>query len=274
MNDSRRPPFAVLPRNAAAAVLREAATDVVAERRARIGSEFHGQQAGVPGFGEAPVLVHEPGGAVVHDLLHPAFSIFEKMDRVLPEEGWFDPDLNPQSPIQFQLGAFKVPSGQALWLFDYQFQVYRPSGVDPGDFIPAAPGRFSNQLGFDVTVSGRREGNLSFQLVPQAVSLTRQAFAPPTGTGARTADQFARAAAGSFASTASPGNSLLPVRPNMQGPRGMPFTFVVGEGSVVALNVVIFKTVRAPISAIEGRQAGYLIQTNESDALINRVRPR
>lgn len=272
MNRSSNAPFEMLTRSAATAVVRDAQSDFRA-RQQRLATEFQGQQAGVPGFGVQPTLTHEPGGAVVHELLHPAFTIFERLERVLPDESWFDPDLNPRSPQQFQLGSFKVPAGQALWLFDYQFQVYRPSGVDPGDFLPAAPGRFSNQMGFDVTVSGRREANLSYQLAPQAVSLTRQAFDPPTGFAARF-DQFNRAAAGTFASTASAGNSLLPVRENMMGPRGMPFTFVVSEGSEVALNVVIFNTVRAPIAAIEGRVAGYLLQTNASSSLLNRVRPQ
>lgn len=269
----KAPPFTVVSRAAAAAVVRDAQGEIKS-RQQRIASEFQGQQAGPPGLGEPPTLTHEPGGAVVHDLLHPAFTIHETLDRVLPEGGWFDPDLSPQRPVQFQLGAFTVPKGQSLWLFDYQFQIYRPSGVDPGDFLPAAPGRFSNQIGFDVTVGGSRNASLSLQLAPQPVSLARQAFAPPIGFDAATQDQFNRASAGNFASTASPGNSLLPVRPNVMGPRGMPFTLVAGEGSVVALNVVIFNTVRSPISTIEGRQAGYLIATNTSTALLNRVRPR
>ena len=81
-------------------------------------------------------------------------------------------------------------------------------------------------------------------------------------------------AARTFASTASPGTSLLPRRPGVQGPRGGPFTFVVDEGASIGLNVVIFNALTSPIAAIGGRLAGYLIHTNLSSALLQRVRPR
>lgn len=232
-----------------------------------------GQEAGVPGMGRAPALQHQPGGRVVQDLLHPSFSIFEQLYRVLPEEGWFSPLVSPTTPVQFQLGAFEVPRNQALWLTDYEFSVYRPSGVDPGDFVQAAQGRFSNVLGFDITISGQRDANLSYQLDPVPVVLQRQEFEAPIGNP-RSPAAFNRAAANSFASTAGPGTSLLPVRRQTQGPEGGPFTFVVGEGSQVALNCVIFNTVPSPLSAIQGRHAGYLLHQNVSEALLNRIRPR
>jgi hypothetical protein len=261
------PPFQVVPRQAARSLMREI--------QGRSESEYFGQEAGTPGQGEAPSLVQMPGGRTIDELLHPSFSIFEQLYRALPEEGWFDPNVSPTSPVQFQLGAFEVPKNQALWLFDYEFSVFRPSGVDPGDFVEAARGRFSNVMGFDVTLSGQRKGNLSYQLDPAPVGLTRQEFEAPIGTSRpAAAAAFNRARANSFASTASPGTSLLPVRPNTQGPRGGPFTFIVGEGSQVALNCVIFNTVTAPLAAIQGRQAGYLVHQNLSESLLNRVRPR
>jgi hypothetical protein len=235
-----------------------------------------GQDAGLPGMGPAPSLVHEPGASVLaQKILHPGFRIFEREFRVLPDEGWFSPLLTPRRPVEFQLGAFIVPASTSLWLTDYQFQVYRPSGVDPGDFVPAESGRFSNQLGFDITVGGgRRPGNLSYQLDPEPVLQGRPEFEPPIGVRGRPADAFNNAAARSFASTASPATSLLPARPNVQGPRGGPFTFVVDEGTAVALNVVIFNTIRSPIAAIGGRVAGWLLSTTMSAALLSRVRPQ
>ncbi len=241
-------------------------------------TESQGQQAGVPGFGEAPELVHEPGGDLLTSLQHPVFTTFERLRRKLPEEGWFSPNLNPRNPISFAIDAFTVPENMALWLFDYQFSVFRPSGVDPGDFILAEDGRFSNQLGFDINIGGRRPGNLSYQLDPSPVTLARPGFEPPIGTPVGvvppTTGRFDSSAANSFAATTNVGTSLLPARPNVQGARDKPFTFIVGQGGTVALNCVIFNTVRAPLSAIEGRQAGYLIHINTSTALLNRVRPR
>jgi hypothetical protein len=234
-----------------------------------------GQEAGTPGQGAPPSLVHAPGGALVEGLLHPSFSILERLYRVLPDEGWFSPAVSPTRPIQFELGSFLVPENQSLWLFDYEFTVFRPSGVDPGDFVAAAAGRFSNVMGFDVTISGSRASNLAYGLDPAPVSLTRQAFAaPPSPFGPTPTADFNRAAVNSFASTASPGTSLLPVRSTVQGPRDAPFTLVARQGSQVSLSCVIFNTVTAPIAAIQGQLAGYLLHTNLSESLLNRVRPR
>lgn len=245
-------------------------------------STFEGQQAGVPGMGPGPEVRHEPAGGVFKEFLHPAFTIMEFLRRSLPEEGWFNSKVNPRNPIQFQLGSFTVPQGLTLWLFDYEYRVLRNSGVDPGDFIPAETGRYSNQIGFDLTLNGRRDANLSLQLDPQSSSLSRQEFEqsggtvassifglPPTPTSA-----FERATANSFASTAGAGTSLLPNRPNKFGPRGGPWTLVAVEGTQVSMNVVIFNRIRSPLAAVEGRLGGYLIQRQVSSSLIQRVRPR
>lgn len=260
------------------------AREASAEQRHRseqVATEFFGQQAGVPGMGPEPTLWHEPVGAALAELLHPAFNIQEREFRVLPEQGWFSPGVNPRNPIEFQFGAVEVPKNQVLWLLDYQFQVFRPSGIDPGDFVVAAPGRFSNQIGFDINVRGRRTSNLSYQLDPQPVPQGRPEFERPTGGGGGAvgigpgaSDPFTASAARSFASTASPGTSLLPRRPNVMGPRGAPFTIVVGQEASVSLNGVIFNSLTAPIAAISARAAGWLLHTNLSSALLARVRPR
>jgi hypothetical protein len=278
--DHLKPPAAirVLPSNAvrsAAAALAAEARSEQQQRTERLRTEFFGQQAGVPGMGEAPTLTHEPGASVIaQKLLHPSFSIFEREFRSLPEQGWFSSVVSASRPVEFQLGAFTVPKDQELWLTDYQFQVYRPSGLDPGDFVVAAPGRFSNQIGFDINVRGKRTSNISYQLDPQPVALGRADFGAPIGSDDPNPGAFDSAAARSFASTTSAGTSLLPRRPNVQGPRGGPFTFVVGQGAAVSLNVVIFNSITSPLAAIGGRMAGWLLHTNLSSALIQRVRPR
>jgi len=259
----------VLPRGNAQAALQEGLREF-AQHGA---SEFAGQEAGPVGMGPAPPLVHQPGNGVISRLLHPAFVIQERVWRSLPEEGWYNASLQPERPIEFQLGSFKVPAGMALWLFDYEFSVARLSGLDPGDFVIAEDGRFANQMGFDLTISGSRKADIVYQLDPSPVSLTREEFNPPPNARP-VAAQFDRARAGSFASTASPGTALLPARRQMQGPSNGPFTFIAKEGDEVALNCVIFNTLRSPLAFIEGREAGYLIHDSVSEALLNRVRPR
>jgi len=238
-----------------------------------------GQDAGVPGMGEPPALVHEPGLSVMRRLLHPVFTPFEFLRRIQPKDGWFSPTVDPQHPVQFQLGSFTVPQNQLALVMDYEFAVYRPSGIDPGDFVRAANGRFSNQMGFDVTIDGVRPANTSFQLVPQPAPVARQQFEPPfiapsAGAGPAQNEAFVRARANSFAATAGPGTAMLPLRPNVLGPRSGPFTFIADQSSQVALACVIFNRLRSPISCVEGRLAGFLIETQVANAILNRVRPR
>jgi len=266
--------FQAVPRGSAVAALVSEAQSEQTQRDSRQNSSTQGQQAGVAGMGPAPELFHQPGGNILLNLQHPAFTTVEKLFRAQPEEGWFDPDLSPESPVFFQLGAYKVPKGMTLWLFDYEGTVYRPSGVDPGDFIEAERGRFSNQLGFDLTIEGNRQGDISYQLIPQPVQVGNMSFDPPIGDPRQPANVFNRASSGSFASTAGVGTSLMPPRRAVQGAEGMPFTFIVGQGASVEITCVIFNTVRSPLAAIQGRLAGYTINNQFSSALLNRMRPR
>jgi len=240
---------------------------------AKESKQIHSREAGPPGMGPAPEKVHEPGGDVIRRLKHPVFTTFERQWSKLPQEGWFSPNVNPSSPIIFELGSFTVPSDQALWLFDYEFWVARPSGIDAGDFQRAEAGRFSNQMGFDLTIGGNRPSDLMYELDPQPVVLDRSAF-EPTVSRVASAGAFNRSAAATFALTAGPGTALLPVRRAVQGPENYPFTFVVGQGRVVALSCVIFNRIRAPLAAVFGRIAGYRLGYTMSEALVNRVRPQ
>jgi hypothetical protein len=218
-------------------------------------------------------LFHEPGTNVAREFQHPSFTTFEEMYRALPEDSWFDPQVSPSRPVQFQLGAFKVPRDQFLWIYDYEFKIYRQSGLDPGDMVPAEAGRFNGNLGFDVTLSGRRVSHLLYQLDPVPVQLNPQTFDRPAGQAANVA-QFNRSTAQSFAATASPGLSLLPVRRERQGSTVSPFTMIARPNDSLGLSVVIFRTITSPITAIEGRAMGYLISSAVGNALIERLRPR
>lgn len=218
-------------------------------------------------------MVEAAGAAVLSELGHPAFGLYEELYRALPDGAWFDPSVSPSSPIQFELGAFVVPSGQNLWLFDYEFSVFRQSGVDPGDIMRAEDSRFSAVLGFDINFSGRRDAHLLYQLDPMPTQRQRPTFDPRIGQPQQ-GDAFNRSAFQSFAANASPGTSLLPARPNTQGPRNGPFTLIAVEGDRVSLNCVIFRPVPTPVACIEARSAGFLLQTQLSQHLLQQLRPR
>ena len=64
------------------------------------------------------------------------------------------------------------------------------------------------------------------------------------------------------------------MRRPVQGPEGQPWTVIAKQGESVSLVCVIFKRVLSPLAAVQARIAGYLIQSNESEALLQRMRPR
>jgi hypothetical protein len=265
----------VFPGVSARAVIEEAKASAIAAqlRPGMPKNGTAGQSAGPPGFNPEPGLVHEPGGDIARGFAHDAFTIYEQLYRVLPDASWFSPNVNSQHPVQFEIGAFTVPSNMHLWLFDYEFSIFRQSGVDAGDIMPAEEGRFSGIMGFDLNFSGRRLSNILFQLDPVPVQITPPTFQPPIG-GRAVSSQFDAAAAQSFAATSGQGLSLLPVTSRRYGARDAPWTLVAKQGDRVSLNVVIFKPVPTPIVTIQGRSAGYLIHANASSSLIERLRPR
>jgi hypothetical protein len=232
-----------------------------------------GQQAGPRGFGPEPKLIHSPGGDLLERIQHPAFDTTEYMFRALPEDSWFSPGTNTRRPIKFEFGAFTVPESQNFLVTDYEFVALRQSGVDPFDFVQAAPYRFSGFMGFDITVNGRRMSDLFYQLDPAPVQFQKQSFQSAFDRLAPTGN-FNRSAANSFGSVAGEGTSLLPVRPNVQGSRRMPFTIIAEAGSKVSLSAVIFRRVTAPLAGLQASVAGYTIHQNAMIALLNRVRPR
>lgn len=230
-------------------------------------------EPGVPGQAGDPTSVTIPGGEILQKLQHPTFNTFEYLFRTLPEEGWFSPGVSPRNLVQFQLGSFRVPQQQQLWVFDYEFRVFRQSGLDAGDTVPCEEGRFSNIMGFDITTGQRRASSLLYQLDPVPVQLLNPEFQPPPGARA-SAGQFVTSGFQSFAATASPGLSLLPVWSKVQGAREAPFTIIAGENVSVGLQCVIFRPIPTPITFVEARIAGYLLESNFAQALLGRVRPR
>lgn len=266
-----RSPGAVVPRHAALSVLHQALArpQPVAPGSANAsqgpGTAYQ-PTAGPPGLGSAPALIHEPGGDIVRQLQHPALPTIERLFRVDPTPAMFSPLTSPARPVIFELGAFNVPAGYAFWLMDYEFAVLRFSGVDAGDFFPAELGRFSGNLGFDVNVDGRRFGDLEYHLDPQPFEPGQPAAHSRASVPAQ---QFSQ-----FASSSGIGLSLLPVRPNVQGPRGGPFTIIAGENTNVALSCVVFRQLKSPIAGIQGQMSGYLTHTNVSQALLSRLRPQ
>lgn len=247
----------------------------------RIGADAGatGRASGPAGMGADPASIHEPGGDMLRQLLHPdAFTVFEQEFRGLPDEGMFD--ATPDRPFTFELGAVRVPKAMHLWLSDYRFGVMLLSGMDPGDFRIAEDGRFSGKLGFQLEVNGQINGKLRYQLDPVPIRKASLGAEPrptadPFGPGRTPQSVFDRQAAQSFAAGAGTGLATLPNRRAVQGPENRnPWTWIVEEGQVVVLKCVIFRALTTPIGAIFGRVAGHELSATVSRALINRMRPK
>lgn len=234
-----------------------------------------GTGAAPPGMLGESQPVGFPGFALEKSLLHPSISVYENMDRVLPEEGWFTANVGPARPVQFELLGFAVPQGMALWITDYEFSVYVPSGLDPGDAVPAEPGRFSQTMGFDINFGGTRPAsNIRYGLDARPSSVEKSSLQSFTVQSGRSAQAFALAAASSFGAATGAGLSLQPVWDKVMGPRQGPFTLIAKENTRVALDVAIFRRILSPLAFIQARVAGYHVPENVSHAILNRARLR
>jgi len=248
----------------------------MAEAAREVSRGAAGQQAGPRGIGPEPSIVHQPGGDLLNRLQHPSFVTFERLFRVLPEEGWFNPKTSPKNPFKLEFGSFTVPQSGFLLVCDYAFTPLRQSGMDPFDFVYAEDGRFSGMMGFDISVNGRRTSDIFYQLDPSPTSFGKTAFAAPVGStrGVPSNIVFDKAAANSFDAVGGDGTALLPARPNVQGARGMPFTMLAPPSSVVSMSATIFRRVTAPLAGLQATMSGFTMHTNTVQALLERMRPR
>lgn len=228
---------------------------------------------GLPGQGPEPEAVAQPGGDLLNAILHPSVPTYERLFRVQPDETWYSANVSPTRPISVQLGAFIVPKSQHIWISDYLFRVYRFSGLDAGDVVPAEEGRFSNIMGFDITTSLRRQSNIQYQLDPIPAPTQVQMFDPSPNQLQRR-DQFTRQDFASFAVTSSQGTALLPVRARRQGSPAYPFLMLGQENDRFTLTAVIFRPLTTPIAFIEGSASGVQLPANQSTEFLNRRRPR
>jgi len=220
------------------------------------------------------------GGALGTLLVHPMIEPFEQLFRRLPTEGMFAPDVSPERPFAFELGAFKPPPGFDLLLFDLRPDIYRFSGVDPGDTVPVESRRFSSILGFSVTIDQRYPGNIQFQLDPIPIQTEQQAFTPQVVPGASgeaatviPQSRFNIAASSSFSNAAGTGTALQPQRPTRYGPLSIPWTLYVKQNQTVQVRCVIFRPIPSPIAFIEYGIAGLLLPELWVDSIKECTKP-
>jgi len=237
------------------------------------GGLFPGQPGAATTLGCSTSRVSLAGGALNQLIQHPSVVVFEQLFRKLPEQGMFSPTVSPQRPFVFEMGAFKTPGKMALLLFDLRPDIYRFSGIDAGDYVPVTARRFSSIMGFDIQVNQKHQGNIQFQLDPQAIDFQgQQAFAPSPGISDLTT-VLNIGQSSSFANVAGIGNALNPQRPERYGAQSIPFTLIARSGETVQVKCAIFRPVPSPIAFIEYDIAGIMLPEIWLDELLKQVSP-
>lgn len=219
------------------------------------------------------VRVQLVGGALSSAMVDPRFRPFERVYRVLPEQGMFDPGVNPSAPFFFDIGAFQVTRTMSLAIFDLRPDLYRFSGIDPGDFVPMEARRFSSCMGFDVTVDDHHSlGDIQYQLDPHQIQWTGSQAYAPSGSGLPLPEPDVTAA-NSFASAAGAGLALQPFRSDHFGANSLPFMLLIRSGQTVRIRGVVFWPILTPIAFVEYGMAGLLIPEKIMDAYLTCAKP-
>lgn len=241
--------------------------------RQALGQDVPPEQLRQPEYDADRVVV--AGGELGSQILTQEYQIFERLYRSEPEEGMFDPSVSPNNPFEFSMGAFQVPPNMSLLLFNLRPDIYRFSGVDPGDFVPVEARRFGSIMGFELKVAEQHVGDVDFQIDPVAIQRTSsQAYQSTNLTATANQGQFARAAAGVLAVAQGSSKMLLPQRPTRYGaPDPIPFTIFVSAGQVVEARCSIFRPVPTPIAFVEFDLSGVLVPTNYMTDLSRAVSP-
>jgi len=217
--------------------------------------------------------VIQSGGRLATEILPESLIPFEQLWRRQPEEGMFSPEVSPTSPFVYEMGAFQVPDRMALLIFDLRPDIYRFSGVDPGDFVPLEARRFGSIMGFDLTVDGRRQGEMAFEIDPVPIQKTsQQAFASSNQDAPQfNASQRAVAQSSSFGNSAGTGNAMLPQRPTRFGALSIPFTIYARSRQTVQVRTIIFRPLPSPIAFVEYDMAGLLVPSPWLDGMMRAV---
>jgi hypothetical protein len=245
------------------------------------------------------------GGALAGLLLHDSVTPFQSIYRILPPGGIFS--ASRSRPVVMTIGAFTVPKQMGLALAEYRFRPYRFDGVVPGDAVPLEDRRLSLEIGNTLPLSAAlQKGNIQAQIIPGPLPPPQQttfAGTPNPGTPTPTGIQgdlatlpgqipSPYASAGSISAGGPPPALYFPLNnPNQfvlsaqgaalipqsndptQGSERLPFTYYVPENVPVSLQVTVFAPIRIPIAFFEGVLAGFLMNINTLQALLEEVRP-
>lgn len=209
------------------------------------------------------IRAQKPGGEVLGYLQHDQLTWFEQLYRMLPPPGMYA--ATPSKPVQFTLGAFRVPLNQVLVVLDYSFDIYRFSGLAAGDFIPFEPNRLPTQVGWDITVDANRQHALNYQILPQRESQNAQGFPGSTVNTPAAEWQFEQMRAQQFQQAAGPAASLMPQRRHRNGLVKVANNYVARSAQALRVSCSVLNEVPVPIGFFEANVMGLLMAQNVYD---------
>lgn len=229
---------------------------------------------GVPGGPEGQgqeVSGHPPGKASKINQLgapllwlarQPDMDLYEEVNRVEPNDSWFDIDRNPSNPTKFEILSIHTGPNKIFFIFDYSVTVYGFSGLNAHDFEPLEEGRHSGSFGYVLENNGRGVGFVRYRLNPVSPTLrTQTSQSSKVGiqpASQLTADDFARTAADDFGSAAGYGGTIHPQRPGRFGAPNANFCIYVLPDTTLDMTGVVFNPIESPVAFVEGRASGYV----------------
>lgn len=216
------------------------------------------------------VRVQLAGGWITQLALHSALQPAETLFRKLPTAGVFS--ATPITPFTIFMGSFQVPDNMVLFLLDWRFDIYRPSGISVGDTIPVPDRSWSLQIGWDVRFTGKRPGTNSYQITPDI---------PPPGTvdvrsqqGVPSSDQaFAAMRALNTQLPGGAGAGMLPQRHRRDVQPVMPFTYILEPGQVLEMSMIAINAVSIPLAFFEAEYSGLLVNMESFKRFVSSAAP-
>lgn len=214
--------------------------------------------------------VLQAGGALPSRVLPSQLQFFEQVWRRLPEQGVFSASLNFSNPLSIAMGSFRVPRSQALVLFELRPDVYTFSGADPFDWVPVTERRFAGQMGWDITIDGQRLANTRYELNP--VARTQDNPVPSQNVGSTASQaEFAAVRAAEFGTSLGAGTAIQPQRTDRYGPKELPLSLWVKEGSTFSVSAAIFRRILFPVAFFEFDLAGVLMPAELAGTLFQQT---
>jgi len=210
------------------------------------------------------VRTQQPGGALMGYMQSASIVWFEQLYRKLSPTGMFG--ATPNKPVTFTMGSFRVPQSMVLVIVDYSFDVYRFSGAAAADYIPVESRRLSTQIGWDILVDGRHQGQLSYQIIPQPQTQTQQPFANFVPGQPAEGWEFDQIRALQSQVPAGPALSMMPQRHHRDGLVKLANSYVAMSGSTLLVNCSILNQIPIPIAFFEADITGMLMPQTAYDA--------